>query len=354
MKIDDIPVIIPAYKPGDNLIGLINDLRDNGFNRIIVVDDGNGNTMAGFFQHLEEKFGAVVLHHGINLGLGRSLKTAFNYAICNYEDIKGCVISDCNGIYKISDICKCAEALADNPDSLIITKRQKTDVDIELSNRVINSIFTYSYRFLFGLTVSDPQSILKAIPVKYMKKLLRVVGEGYPFDTNIIVYTKNYHIDVIEIECETEYSRRKTPGKYRTLRESFFIYVNFATYMFISIWATIVDILLFTLLCAVLEQFHFLKSSQIYIYISTIIARIVSATMSYLFNFRFVFKKKKGRKETFKRFVLVAGCQMLVSAIIVSTIHRYVGGEEVLIKIPTDFALFFIVYQINRKFVFKR
>ena len=187
-----------------------------------------------------------------------------------------------------------------------------------------------------------------------MKKLLKVSGEGYSFDTNILVYTKNHHIDVIEIECETVYSQRKKTDKYRTLRESFFIYVNFATYMLISIWATIVDIVLFTLLCTILGHFKLLKSFQIYIYLSTIIARIISATMSYRFNFRFVFKKKHGKKETFKRFVLVATCQMLVSAIIVSTIHRYVGGEEVMIKIPTDFVLFFVAYQFNRRFVFKR
>ena len=302
MKTYDIPVIIPAYKPGDKLVSLISELCDSGFKQIIVVDDGNGATLSAFFEHIEEKYGAIVLHHDINLGLGRSLKTAFNHALCSYDDLKGCVISDCNGQYKISDICRCAEALLENPESLIITKRQKADCDITFSNKLTNSIFKYSYRFLFGLTVNDSQSILKAIPAKYMKKLLKVAGEGYPFDTNILVYTKNYHIDVIEIECETVYSERKKPDKYRTLRESFFIYVNFATYMLISIWATIVDIVLFTLLCAILERFRFLKSFQIYIYISTIIARIISATMSYKFNFRFVFRKKHDRKDTFKRF----------------------------------------------------
>ncbi|WP_026526486.1 bifunctional glycosyltransferase family 2/GtrA family protein [Butyrivibrio sp. VCD2006] len=354
MIFNDIPVIIPAYKPNDNLINLVSDLSENGFSKIIIVDDGNGPQMAGFFEHIEQKFNATILHHSVNLGYGRSLKTAFNHALLNCDDLKGCIISDCNGIYKISDICKCARLLADNPESLILTNRDKSQSEIKLSNKITNTIFTYSYRFLFGLTVNDSQSILKGIPAKYMKKLLKVIGEGYSFDTNIIVYTKNYHIDVIETDLETSFSSRKKTEKYRTLRESFFIYVNFATYMLISIWATLVDIILFTLLCTVLGRFSLLGRHQIYIYISTIIARIISATMSYNFNYRFVFKKKHGKKETFKRFVIVAGCQMLISAILVSTIHRYVGGEEVLIKIPTDFVLFFVAYQFNRRFVFKR
>ncbi len=354
MKIDDIPVIIPAYKPGDDLVRLLSELKNNGFKRIIVVDDGNGASKADFFRNIEEQYGAVILHHDINLGMGRSLKTAFNHALFNYKDIVGCVISDCNGSYNVSDICKCAGMLSDNPESLIITNRQKENSDITFVGKLKNKFFTYSYKFLFGLTVNDPQSILKAVPAKYMKKLLKVNGEGYPFDTNILVYTKNYHIDVIEMECDTVYSMRKNPEKYRTLRESFFIYVNFVTYMLISIWATIVDIVLFTLLCSILERFNSLKSFQVYIYLSTIIARIISATMSFNFNHRFVFKKKHRQKETFQRFFLVAGCQMLVSAILVSTIHRYVGGEEVLIKIPTDFVLFFVAYQFNRKFVFRR
>ncbi|WP_026497475.1 GtrA family protein [Butyrivibrio sp. WCD2001] len=354
MKIDDIPVIIPAYKPGDNLIKLLNDLKISGFSRFIIVDDGNGESMKTFFEGIEKEFGAYVLHHHVNLGLGRSLKTAFNYALQEYNDLTGCVISDCKGVYLTSDILSCAIKLKENPDSLIITKRQRSSEDIPLSNKIINKLFTYSYRFLFGITVNDPQSILKAIPVKYMEKLLKVNGEGYPFDTNILVYTRNYHIDVIEIELETLYSRRTNTEKYRTLRESFFIYVNFVTYMLISIWATIIDILLFSLLCAFLGQFKFMNMHQIYIYVSTIIARVISASMSYNFNHRFVFKKKHRQKETFNRFVLVATCQMLISAIVVSLLHGYIGGEEVLIKIPTDFVLFFVAYQFNRRFVFKR
>ncbi|WP_442852402.1 GtrA family protein [Butyrivibrio sp. FC2001] len=72
--------------------------------------------------------------------------------------------------------------------------------------------------------------------------------------------------------------------------------------------------------------------------------RIISATMSYNFNHRFVFKKKHRKKDTLYRFLIVSTSQMLISAFIVANLHRMIGGKEVLSKISTDFLLFFMFY----------
>ena len=231
MTFENIPVIIPAYKPDDSLIKLLSGLKEAGFKEIIIVDDGSGTEQEAYYENIENSFGATVLHHHENLGLGRSLKTGFNYALINYKDIKGCVISDCIGKYKVSDIKRCAQMLYDNPDSLILTNRVKDKNNISLSNRIISTIFTYSYKFLFSLTVNDPQSILKGIPVNYMKKLLKVNGEGYSFDTNILVYTRNYGMDVMEMNCETVFSERTHREKYRTLKDSFFMFLLCTEYI---------------------------------------------------------------------------------------------------------------------------
>ena len=38
---DDIALIIPAYNPDNNLEKLIRDIKENSYNKIIVINDGS-------------------------------------------------------------------------------------------------------------------------------------------------------------------------------------------------------------------------------------------------------------------------------------------------------------------------
>ena len=74
----EIPVIIPAYEPDEKLILLLHRLQEAGIAHMIVVDDGSGSAYQELFVRAEEVAGCEVLHHAVNLGKGRALKTAFN------------------------------------------------------------------------------------------------------------------------------------------------------------------------------------------------------------------------------------------------------------------------------------
>lgn len=67
-----VKVLIPAYKPDDKLLSLIEQLIP--FVGILVVDDGSGPEFFSLFQKARQ-LGATVLHHGQNRGKGAALKT---------------------------------------------------------------------------------------------------------------------------------------------------------------------------------------------------------------------------------------------------------------------------------------
>ena len=68
--------LIPAYEPDRKLIGLTADLKDRGFD-IVVVDDGSGPEYMELFEDLSQM--ATVLTHAENRGKGAALKTGMNY-----------------------------------------------------------------------------------------------------------------------------------------------------------------------------------------------------------------------------------------------------------------------------------
>lgn len=90
-------IVIPAYQPDGKLVQLVKDLVPIGFCAVIVVDDGSRPDLMGIFETCEKIDGCTVIHHDVNLGKGRALKTAFKYILS--------VLPDCSGVVTADSIC---------------------------------------------------------------------------------------------------------------------------------------------------------------------------------------------------------------------------------------------------------
>ena len=64
--------LIPAYEPEQKMLRLIEELKQLGFD-IVVVDDGSGDDYEDIFAEASQN--ATVLTHPQNLGKGAALKT---------------------------------------------------------------------------------------------------------------------------------------------------------------------------------------------------------------------------------------------------------------------------------------
>ena len=83
------------------------DKLTKSFKNIIVVNDGSRDTYEQYFKDFEKK-GIIVLKHHINYGKGRALKTALNYILNEYKDIKAIITADSDGQHSPEDIEKVA------------------------------------------------------------------------------------------------------------------------------------------------------------------------------------------------------------------------------------------------------
>lgn len=99
-----IPIVIPSYEPDEKLCMLLGNLKNAGFEEIVVVDDGSqGSEYQNIFAKAQEA-GCIVLHHAVNQGKGRALKTAFNHCLFAYPDAIGCVTIDSDGQHTVKDM----------------------------------------------------------------------------------------------------------------------------------------------------------------------------------------------------------------------------------------------------------
>lgn len=346
----ELPIIIPSYEPDEKLPGLLKELKGAGFQNIVLVDDGSGEAYAHLFKEAEESFGCRVLHHAINQGKGRALKTAFNYCLQEFSDAVGVITADSDGQHSPECILACADALLAHPDSLILGCRCFEGKDVPARSEFGNKCTRMVMKYLTGITVSDTQTGLRGIPTSFMERLLMVKGERFEFETNMLLETKERKIPIVEVPIRTIYIEENRTSHFNPIRDSVKIYMIFGKFLFSSLSSSVVDLVLFSVFCFLMRDMQWRRVS--YITVATVSARILSAFYNYSMNLKVVFQSEKSVGATLPRYILLAMVQMSLSAFLVGKLYPLFGGAEVVVKIPVDVLLFFLSFFIQREFVY--
>ena len=121
--------------------------------------------------------------------------------------------------------------------------------------------------------------------------------------------------------------------------------IRIIKYLFSAGSSFVIDLVCFTILCFIF------KTTTTGVFISTVLARIISSSYNYLINSRIVFQNKS-KKSIIMYFALVV-IQMLVSATLVNIIKNYIKVFVTIIKFIVDIIIFIINYIIQKEIIFK-
>jgi glycosyltransferase involved in cell wall biosynthesis len=352
-----IPIVIPSYEPDERFPAILEDIKKAGLGPVVVVDDGSGDDYMSFFEEAEKlvsDLGGVVLHHEVNKGKGRALKTAFSYILENMPEAIGCVTADSDGQHSVECIKKCMDALEQHTDSLVLGVRDFTGEDVPFKSRAGNTITIKVCSYLCGVTVTDTQTGLRGISAPFMKELLDVEGERFEFETRMLIATKDKY-PIFEVPIKTIYdSKENHQTHFNPVKDSIRIYkifgAIFAKFLFSSLSSCLIDLALFWVFC---RLFVGIFDSAFYVIAATVAARVLSATYNYLMNYKFVFNSGKSHAASFPKYVALAVGQMTLSAAAVALLVWFIPGvNELVFKIPVDIVLFLLSYYIQRRFVY--
>lgn len=351
MDLTKIAITIPALEPNEKMLKLIKALKQEGFEKIICVNDGSSAAYDHYFLTAENEYNCIVLKHAVNLGKGRALKTAFNYLCNNSMGCIGTITVDADGQHKPNDIVNCAKALLEHEDCLIMGCRNFGGEKIPLRNKMGNVLTVKIIKILCGITISDTQTGLRGISVESMKKLLKVAGEGFEYETNMLLYAKESGIGFYEVPIAAVYFADRS-SHFNPLWDSIRIYGLFAKFIIASLSSFLVDIALFTLLVMILRNFA--GDGAMYIAVATVIARIISGVYNYTVNKKGVFKLESKTIPSAGKYLVLWSVQCFCSALLVTLVFTWLHWNETVIKIIVDTILFFISFQIQREWVFKK
>lgn len=353
---DKIVVIIPSLNPDEKLMDVVRGLTEEGFHKLLLVDDGSDLTHKGPFQQAQDFAGCKILTHEINKGKGSAMKTAFSFvleqSLWSKDEILGVIVVDGDNQHKTSDILACCEAMEKTPDQVIMGCRNFREKNIPFRSRMGNTITRYVMQYACGVKISDTQTGLRAIPFDYLEDMLAVPGERYEYETNMLLSFREKGILYREVSIETVYIEDNQSSHFHPLRDSFRIYRVIFAFLSSSLLSSVLDLSLYTLFLFLLPQ---TGETEARIVLATVFARIISSLFNFLMNQKFVFRKKGNTGVYLLKYYILCALQMLASAYGVRLVVDLLGlGKiaSILIKLVVDTILYFLSFYIQRNWVF--
>ncbi len=347
-------VVIPAYEPDEKLKKLVLELREKTDYPIVIVDDGSGESCRALFDELEQY--ASVIHHEVNRGKGRAMKTAFEYIKNSglYAPDEGIVTVDADGQHLPEDILRVAEEFGRDPSSLVIGGRRFTG-RIPLRSRLGNGITRFVFALTTGVRVHDTQTGLRAFAVKRIDEMLAIGGDRYEYEINQLLYCTKQQIKIREVEIETVYIDENSSSHFHPLRDSFRIYKTIFSFIGSSILCFLIDYILLLGLTALFAYLTGGEGIRLFGMIlepklpAIIIARAVSSFVNYILNHRVVFKSG-GKGSVIRYYITVIALLVLNYALL--RVMTAAGIPLALAQILAQCIIYPLSFVFQRKFVF--
>lgn len=348
-----VVIVIPVLNPNKIFLEYVKELIENSFEKIIVVNDGSDAKYQIIFEELAAYEEVDVLVHDVNKGKGRAIKTALQYYLnSNMKDTyNGIITVDADGQHIIKDVLQISNLMDKQETSLILGERG-FDKEVPFRSKLGNYCTKFLFNFMFGTKLHDTQTGLRGIPNKLLDDFKKLEGERYEYETNMLIACSRKNIPIKSVGITTIYINNNEESHFNPIIDSYKIYKlifkNFGKYILSSLSASIIDIGIFQLVLIILQE----KCKQ-YILLATVIARMVSSLYNYFVNRKIVFKSQEKIGKTMIKYYGLCVIQMMFSAFFVTQIYLLFPLAEVGIKIVVDTVLFFVSYQIQRRWIFR-
>ena len=357
--LSNISVVLPSLDPDEKLVAVIDGLLEYGFTDIILVNDGSKQENLHYFTEQAEKHPEIhLLHHEVNRGKGAALKTAFRWFLENRPDAKGVVTVDGDNQHHPEDTRACCEHML-KTNRCVLVCRDFTLDHVPARSRFGNHTTSLVFKVFCGMTISDTQTGLRALPREAVEELITVEGDRFEYETNMLLAFKTKGMDFDEVKIRTVYIEENKSSHFRVIHDSWRIYKliprHFFRYTLSSLLSAVVDAGGFALLSwalgGILNGFALTAAAGV-------TARVVSSLLNFFVNQKLVFQTNAHTGKALLRYFLLAVPQMGAQVLLTEGSYRLfsIGDDahflRTLIYVIVMTALFFLSYMIQQRWVF--
>lgn len=199
-------VVIPVYNEAGVIEEVIRDIKKQGLQNILVIDDGSTDNSAA----LAAAAGATVLRHMLNRGKGAAVTTAIEAAILLNAD--SIITMDGDGQHNPHDIPALLAAIKTH--DVVLGVRTFNSHVMPLSRRIANFLGNAATWLFYGLWVNDSQCGFRAYSKKAFRKM-KTVNDRYEYDSEVIHELAKHKLTYTEVPVEVRYTPYSLNKQYR-------------------------------------------------------------------------------------------------------------------------------------------
>ena len=216
-------IVLPSLNPNEKFDRVVDGLREAGFRRIMIIDDGSDAEHRIHFDRAETFPECAVLHHDGNKGKGRALKDGSVEVLKRFPDAEGVITSDGDGQHLTKDIVACGNRMLEEKTKIILGCRNFDLPGVPARSVAGNKTTSRMFR-LYGIRLSDTQTGLRAIPKRYLSRFTAIEGERFEYETNMLLKMKRRGIGFVEQPIETVYEDENLGSHYNAVKDSWRIF----------------------------------------------------------------------------------------------------------------------------------
>lgn len=218
MNKDDVFVTIPLYNEEKMILTVIKSLNENGFYKIVIVDDGSKDNG---YEKVKSKTKAIITKHVVNRGQGAALQTAMEIAI--EKGAKYIVHFDSDGQHDVKDLDPMLKILIEEDLDIVLGSRFLQENKIPLKKRILlkgGILFTF---FLSGIWLTDVHNGIRVMTTETAKKL-NLKHDRMEHASEILDKIKILNLKYKEVPVTihyTEYSMAKGQSVFNSINIAF-------------------------------------------------------------------------------------------------------------------------------------
>lgn len=214
--------VIPCYNPPEVFSNIILELYSMGVRDVIIIDDGSNNKR---IFSIANKKGYTVIEHNTNKGKGEAIKSGIRYYRKHFIDkYKGIVMIDCDGQHRVWDMDKVGQEMI-HSDKFTMGVRNFNIDGVPFRNKIGNKITSLVFKWMFGVYIKDTQTGLRGVPNRLIDTVLKIDGERYEYEINMLIDIVKMKEEIKEVEIETVYDNNdKRYSYFNPFKDSYRIY----------------------------------------------------------------------------------------------------------------------------------
>jgi UDP-N-acetylglucosamine---dolichyl-phosphate N-acetylglucosaminyltransferase len=192
-------IVIPVYNEAKVIGEVIEGVRAQGFEHIVVVDDGSKDD--SFV--VASAHDVLTLRLKINRGKGAAVKTGIMAA--NLLDADVVVTMDGDGQHDPADIRPLITPILTDQSDVVLGSRLLNREEMPFIKTIANRIGNLFTWLFYGLLVSDSQSGFRAYS-RYAALIIDTKADKYEYDSKVIREIKNNRLRFAEVPVHTRYT----------------------------------------------------------------------------------------------------------------------------------------------------